>query len=41
MIWIDEEMGCGMCGEIIEDEGRWRSMKKSVKGKGFKIVIER
>ena len=39
MIWIHQEMRCPICGEIIDDERRWTTIKKTVNGKPFKILI--
>lgn len=39
MIWIHQEMRCPICGEIIDDERRWMTIKKIVNGKPFKILI--
>lgn len=39
MIWIHQEMRCPICGEIIDDERRWMTIKKTVNGKPFKILI--
>lgn len=39
MIWIHQEMRCPICGEIIDDERRWTTIKETVNGKPFKILI--
>lgn len=39
MIWIHQEMRCPICGEIIDHERRWATIKKTVSGKPFKILI--
>lgn len=39
MIWIHQGMRCPICGEIIDDERRWTTIKETIKGKPFKILI--
>ena len=39
MIWIHQEMRCPICGKIIDDERRWTTIKETVNGKPFKILI--
>ena len=39
MIWIHQGMRCPICGEIIDDERRWTTIKETINGKPFKILI--
>ena len=39
MIWVHQEMRCPVCGEIIDDERKWTTIKKTINGKPFKILV--
>jgi RNA-directed DNA polymerase len=39
MIWIHQGMRCPICGEIIDDERRWTTIKENINGKPFKLLI--
>lgn len=39
MIWIHQGMKCPICGELIDDERRWTTVRETVKGKSFKTLI--